>query len=135
MNGTKSELVRCYGRKRRGCDRFRELAPPSVLENEIRRYEAAVKQAVAANTTTAAGGLPSWSHVFNFDGVGCTLKPVPVGGYEVFAADQEIDSRAPLASVELEVVEVFKADQDQGSGATQTNQTAEASAGGHGVGP
>ena len=38
---------------------FESSHHPSVLEGEVRRYEAAVKKAVAANTTTAAEGLPS----------------------------------------------------------------------------
>ena len=61
---------------------FESSHDPSDLEGEVRRYEAAVKQAVAANTTTAAECLPSWSHVFRFDSevLGWTFKPVPVGG-------------------------------------------------------
>ena len=49
---------------------FENWQHPAVLKGEVRRYGAAVKQAVAANTTTTAEGLPCWSHVFHFDGVG-----------------------------------------------------------------
>ena len=76
------------------CD-FENWHHPAVLKGEVRRYEAAMKQAVAlflafflalfmaANTTTVAEGLPCWSQVFPFDGVAWTLKPVPASGYEL----------------------------------------------------
>ena len=89
--GKGSMLMRSSLRKRDGMfsgnaagavRNFESCHHPSVLEGEVRRYEAAVKQAVAANTTTAAECLPSWSHVFRFDSevLGWTFKPVPVGG-------------------------------------------------------
>ena len=78
---------------------FENWHHPAVLKGEVRRYEAAMKHAVAARTTTAAECAPCWSQVFHFDGVGWRFKPVPVGGYKLFAADM--------------VVEVFEADQGQ----------------------
>ena len=60
-----------------------------------------MKKAVAANMTTASEDLPFWPHVFHFDGVGWAFKPSPVGGYDYFAADLEIDNSSPLALVEL----------------------------------
>ena len=96
---------------------FENVYHPSVLEGDVRRYEAAVKQAVAANTTTAAEGLPSWSHVFHFDYevFGWTFKPVPEVGYEVFQAGKADEDQVFEADqdqvVEAEEDRVFEADQ------------------------
>eukprot|EP00614_Pseudopedinella_elastica_P011750 CAMPEP_0172592584 /NCGR_PEP_ID=MMETSP1068-20121228/11595_1 /TAXON_ID=35684 /ORGANISM="Pseudopedinella elastica, Strain CCMP716" /LENGTH=109 /DNA_ID=CAMNT_0013389647 /DNA_START=222 /DNA_END=547 /DNA_ORIENTATION=+ len=40
---------------------FENWHHPAVLKGEVRRYEAAMKHAVAASTTTAAERLPCWS--------------------------------------------------------------------------
>ena len=86
MGGTESVHVRCYGRKRRGFIRIENWHHPAVLKGKERRYEAAMKHAVAASTAAASERLPCWSQVFHFDGVGWKFKPVPVGFDRFFRA-------------------------------------------------